>query len=93
MQDENSESIKQAWTTEPVTKLIDEGTLIRILTELPGIDEEKIRIDLENNSTLVTIMASDSTIHYKKIITIPINVRFCKKRFSDGVLEIILERM
>jgi HSP20 family molecular chaperone IbpA len=26
------------------------------------------------------------------VITIPCEVRFCKKRFSDGVLEITLEK-
>ena len=79
-------------TIEPATTLVDDGKSLRILTELPGIAEEKIKIDLENHSTLVTIVASDSTNPYKKVITIPYEVRFSKKRFSDGVLELILEK-
>jgi len=77
---------------EPATTLIDEGTTIRIITELPGIAEEKIRIDLENQSTSVTIVAADTMKQFKKVITIPCEVRFSKKRFSDGVLELTLEK-
>jgi len=79
-------------TIEPATTLLDEGKFLRILTELPGIAEEKIKIDLENTSTSVTILASDTVIQFKKVITIPCDVRFSKKRFSDGVLELTLEK-
>ncbi|MDD4483574.1 MAG: hypothetical protein PHD55_04300 [Methanoregula sp.] len=77
---------------EPATILHDEGKFLKILTELPGIAEEKIKIDLENHSTSVTILASDTGVHYKKVITVPYEVRFIKKRFSDGVLELTLEK-
>ena len=79
-------------TFEPETTLVDEGKFLRILTELPGIAEEKIRIDLENSSTSVTIVANDTWKQYKKVIVIPCEVRFSKKRFSDGVLELTLEK-
>jgi len=79
-------------TIEPATMLIDEGKFLRIVMELPGIAEEKIRIDLENTPTSVTIVASDTEIQYKKIITIPCEVRFNRKKFSDGVLELTLEK-
>jgi HSP20 family molecular chaperone IbpA len=29
---------------------------------------------------------------FKKVITIPCEVRFSKKRFSDGILELTLEK-
>lgn len=79
-------------TIEPAITLFDEGKFLRILTELPGVAEEKIKIDLENSSTSVTIVAMDHTKQYKKVISIPCEVRFSKKRFSDGVLELILEK-
>ncbi len=88
----NSQNAKSIKIIEPATTLIDEGKILRIITKLPGIAEEKIKIDLENRSTSVTIVATDSVIQYKKVITIPCEVRFCKKRFSDGVLELTLEK-
>ncbi len=53
-------------TIEPVTTLFDDGKFLRILTELPGIAEEKIRVDLENSSTLVTIVAADTVVQVQK---------------------------
>ena len=82
MQTRNSQNTRPIKTIEPATTLIDEGKILRILTKLPGIAEEKIKIDLENQSTSVTIVATDTVIQYKKVITIPCEVRFSKKRFS-----------
>lgn len=81
-----------AETIEPVMTVFDDGKFLHIHTELPDIAEEKIRIDLENHSTSVTIAASDTERQYKTSITVPCGVRFCKKRFSDGVLELTLEK-
>ena len=77
---------------EPVTTVIDEGKFLRILTELPGIEEQKIKIDLENQSTSVTIVAVNTVKQFKKVITIPCEVRFSKKKFYEGVLELTLEK-
>jgi HSP20 family molecular chaperone IbpA len=77
-------------TIEPVTTFFEDGKVLRILTELPGIAEEKIRIDLDSSSTLLTIVASDTERQYKKVINIPSEVKFNYKRFSDGVLELTL---
>jgi HSP20 family molecular chaperone IbpA len=88
----NSKNTRPIKTIEPSTTLFDEGKFLRILTKLPGIAEEKIKIDLENTTTSITIVATDTEIQYKKVITIPCEVRFSKKRFSDGVLELTLEK-
>jgi HSP20 family molecular chaperone IbpA len=89
---ENFKINKTLKTIEPVTTVIDEGKFLRILAELPGIAEEKIKIDLENHSTSVTIVAVNTVKQFKSVITIPCEVRFSKKRFSDGVLELTLEK-
>jgi len=92
MRPNNSKNNHQIKTTEPATTLLDDGKFLRIVTELPGVAEEKIKIYLENQSTSVNIVATDTGKEYKKVITIPCEVRFSKKRFSDGVLELTLEK-
>lgn len=77
---------------EPVTILYDEGNYIHIQVQLPGIAEEKIKIDLDNQTNLITIMAFDKGLLYKKTIILPCEVRFSKKRFFDEILEISLEK-
>jgi HSP20 family molecular chaperone IbpA len=93
MRTENFNNTGPIKTIEPATTLVDDGKSLRILTELPGIAEDKIKIDFENHSTIVTIVASDSVKQYKKVITIPCEVCFSKKRFSNGVLELTLEKI
>jgi HSP20 family molecular chaperone IbpA len=90
MKEKYSENTGSGKTIEPAITLLDEGKFLRIIAELPGVFEEKIRIDLEKTS--VTIVASDTVKQFKKVITVPCEVRFSRKRFSDGILELILEK-
>lgn len=84
---------KDTYTTiEPTTTIIDEGNFLRILTELPDIAEERIKIDLKNQSTSITIVATNTVKQYMKVISIPCKVRVSKKCFSEGILELILEK-
>ena len=92
MQKDHEENVKQPDFIEPVTTLRDEGNLIHIVTKLPGIAEEKIRIDIDLEKTTITIVAADTTKMYKKIITLPGNVVFSNKRYSDGELHLIVEK-
>ena len=86
----NRENTRPVKLAVPETTVLDEGKFIRILIQLPGIAEEKIRIDLEKLS--VTIIATDTEKQYRKVITLASEVRLSKKRFSNGVLELILEK-
>lgn len=86
----NSKDTDQQEILEPVTSFSDEGKFIHIITELPGIAEEKIRIDLEK--TTITIVASDNCTRYKKVIIFPVEVLFSKKRFSEGELHLTVEK-
>ena len=90
MQADLSVTTRPGETVEPATTLLDEGKFLQILTELPGVHEEMIRIDVEK--TTVTIAASDAGKQVKKMITLPCEVSFCMKRFSEGVLTLTLEK-
>jgi len=75
---------------EPVVNLSDEGNYIRVTAELPGIQEKTIRIDLEKFTLTLSAMGDGRT--YKKELLLPAKMRFGKKRFRNGVLEISLEK-
>ncbi len=77
---------------EPVTSLRQDGKFIHIVSKLPGIAEEKIKIDIDLEKTTITIVAADTNIVYKKIISLPGDVIFSKKRFSDGELHLTVEK-
>ncbi len=90
MQTNNSVTTRPSETVEPATTLLDEGKYLQILTDLPGVQEEMIRIDVEK--TTVTIAASGAGKQVRKMITLPCEVSFCMKRFSGGILTLVLEK-
>lgn len=93
MKTQNTETEKTVKIMEPATTVIDEGKFLRIRTELPGIEEQKIRIELENNPCIVTILAINPSKQFEKKIPLLYQVRFSNKRFSDGILELAMEKV
>jgi len=75
---------------ELLTEIFDEGNYFRIIAELPGISEEKIRIGLEKDTLVIS--SSDRDRSYIKRISIPFEARLGKKRFQKGILELTLEK-
>jgi len=71
-------------------RLSVEGDRIHVLAELAGITEERIRLDLE--ATTLLISATDGDRWYKKKISLPWEAKLGKKRFRKGVLELTLEK-
>jgi HSP20 family molecular chaperone IbpA len=77
---------------EPVTNLLDEGKYFRVITELPGIAEEKICIDLEKTVLAISATEEGSGKKYKKLIALPFESRLDKKKFQKGILDLTLEK-
>jgi HSP20 family molecular chaperone IbpA len=77
-------------TIVPSTSVSETGISFKIICPLPKIPEEAIRIDLEGTQLIISTLNHDTATVQK--ITVPENSYICKKKFSDGVLEIILER-
>ncbi|HVN65902.1 MAG TPA: hypothetical protein VMT31_04715 [Methanomicrobiales archaeon] len=76
--------------TEFPYRLSMEDYGIRIMAELPGVDEKMIQIDLEDRN--LSISAADRERLYRVAIALPGEVRLKEKRFRKGVLDLFLER-
>ena len=76
---------------EPETDFFDEVGQFRVAVKLPGVSEEKIRIELEGIN--LTVFASGLETIYRKELLIPGKTRFGGKKFQDGKLEIILDKV
>ncbi len=74
----------------PPTGISENGRSICIISQLHGIPEEDIRIDLDKAQLIISAMIRTETIMRK--ITVPTGSRISKKKFRNGILEIILER-
>jgi HSP20 family molecular chaperone IbpA len=70
--------------------MADDGKYLHVSIGLPGIAEEQIRIDLER--TTITLSIWDDERMFEKVIQVPSGARIFKKKVSDGILEIVLEK-
>ncbi|MDD1693243.1 MAG: hypothetical protein LUQ71_00815 [Methanoregula sp.] len=84
------EKPERSTSFDPPVGMTDDGRYIHVSIDLPGVAEEQIRIDLEKSTVTLSIAADHKTS--RKAIGVPRGARFFKKKFSDGVLEIILEK-
>ena len=75
---------------DPPVRMTDEGRHIHLSINLPGVVEEQIRIDLEKTTCTLCILENEKMV--KKAIRVPQGVRLFQKKFSGGVLEILLEK-
>lgn len=75
---------------DPPVRMTDDGRQIHVSIDLPGVTEEQIRIDLEKTTCTLCILEKEKMV--KKAIQVPQGVRFFQKKFSDGVLDIFLEK-
>jgi len=76
--------------TIPAPHISRKDRSIHINCPLEGIAEEKIRIDLEETLLIISIVNNGHTASKK--VPVPAGSRISKKRFHDGVLEVVLER-
>jgi HSP20 family molecular chaperone IbpA len=74
----------------PPTGISENGRSICIISQLHGIPEEDIRIDLEKTQLIISALVRTEKVMRK--ITVPDGSQISKKKFRDGILEIILER-
>jgi len=80
-----------AVSEEPPVDVFDEGTHLRVLAELPGVEEKDIGVSL-NEAQL--IISTDTPTHkYYKEITLPCAPRGqVDKSYRNGVLELALQK-
>jgi HSP20 family molecular chaperone IbpA len=74
----------------PPTGISEYGRSICIISQMHGIPEEDIRIDLERSQLIISATVRTGTVMRK--IAVPAGSRISRKKFRDGILEITLER-
>jgi len=76
---------------EPIVDIFEEEDHIRVMTELPGVKETEINLDIEDNTLTISTNTS-ARKYYKKIeLPNPINKDAVESRFRNGILEVKLE--
>jgi HSP20 family protein len=77
---------------EPIVDVFDEEDHIVVITELPGVSEDKINIEAAGD--ILNLTASDTDRKYAKEILLPSKVKAdsVKTSYKNGILEITIEK-
>jgi len=77
---------------EPIVDIFDEEDHILVITELPGVSEEEIKIEVAGD--ILNLTASDRDRKYAKEILLPGKVKKegMKSVYKNGILEVILPK-
>ncbi|MEI8331596.1 MAG: Hsp20/alpha crystallin family protein [Methanomicrobiales archaeon] len=81
---------KKKIVIDPPTRISENGGSICIISQLHGISEDDIRIDLENRRLEISASLPDAMV--MRVVLVPEGSRIIRKKFRDGILEIILEK-
>lgn len=73
---------------EPIVDVFDEKDHILVISELPGVSKEDVKIDVKGD--VLTITAEREERKYRKEILLPsqVNKETMKSSFKNGILEI-----
>jgi HSP20 family protein len=77
---------------EPITDVFDEGQEIRIYAEMPGVNQEDIKLDLKGD--ILDISAQSGDRKYRKEVLLPAKVRAetIVSSYTNGILEIKVKK-
>jgi HSP20 family protein len=77
---------------EPIVDVFDEVDRILVIAELPGVSENKIKIEVAGD--ILSLTASDKDKKYAKEILLPGKVKpdSVRTSYKNGILEITLEK-
>ena len=78
---------KRKTIIDPPTGISENGGSICIISQLHGIPEEDIRIDLEKRQLVISALMPEAIV--KREVLVPEGSRIIRKKFHDGILEII----
>ncbi|MCW3982004.1 MAG: hypothetical protein NWE81_02680 [Candidatus Bathyarchaeota archaeon] len=74
---------------EPLTDVFDEKDLVKVITEMPGVDKSQIKLGIAGNS--VEIRANDS-VRAVKLPTTNLDGKNALTNYRNGVIEVAIPK-
>lgn len=73
---------------EPLVDIFDEGDIVLVLGELPGVEESDVHLELKDD--ILTISAEGKDRKYSKEVMLPSTVKAdtMSRSFKNGILEV-----
>ncbi len=77
---------------EPITDIFDEETEIMIIAEMPGVEQNEIKIDLKEDILEITAVSKTRTYRKELLLPVKTNLENLSHKFTNGILEIRIKK-
>jgi HSP20 family protein len=77
---------------EPITDVFDEDDEIRIYAEMPGVNEEDIKLDLKDDIVDISAQTGDRKYHKEVLLPAKVQTDTLVSSYSNGILEIKVKK-
>jgi len=77
---------------EPITDVFDEDQEIRIYAEMPGIDQEDIKLDLKEDILDISAQTGDRKYHKEILLPAKAKSDTLSSSYNNGILEITVKK-
>lgn len=77
---------------EPITDVFDEKEEIIILAEMPGVNQEDIKVNLEGDILNISAQTGNRKYHKEILLTKKVKPETLAKSFKNGILEIKINK-
>ena len=77
---------------EPITDVFDEKEEVRVYAEIPGVNEEDIKVDLNNDILDISAQSGDRKYHKEVLLPIKGKIENLTSRYKNGILEIRIKK-
>jgi len=77
---------------EPITDVFDEDQEIRIYAEMPGVNQEDIKLDLKEDILDISAQTGDRKYHKEILLPAKVNSETMTSSYNNGILEVKVKK-
>ena len=78
---------------EPITDVFDEKDEIKIYAEMPGVNQEDIKLDLKEDILNISVQSGDRKYHKEALLPAKVKAETLTSTYKNGVLEIRIQKV
>jgi len=78
--------------TEPIVDIFEEEEQIKVVAELPGVEEKEIDLDINENTVIISTDTSDRKYYKKVELPTPVKKDAVESSYRNGILEVKLRK-
>jgi HSP20 family protein len=77
---------------EPITDVFDETEEIKVYAEMPGVNQEDIKLDIKEDILDISAQRGDRKYHKEMLLPVKVKSETLISNYNNGMLEVIIKK-